>query len=93
MQGFLIERYWPSVTVDDVVELNDRLDESSSAEATFVGSLLVTDDEVVLIEFLAVDAAAALAVSRRARLRCDRIVAVTRLVGARGPHPGTQLGP
>ena len=79
MQGFLIERYWPGVTLHDVGALNDRLVASSTAAASFVGSLLVTGDELVLVEFLAVDAAAVLALSGRAALRCDRIVEVTRL--------------
>ena len=92
MQGFLIERYWPGVTLDDVAGLNDRLDASSSPAATFLASILVTDDEVVMVEFDAVDAAAVLEVSSRAGLRCDRIVAVTRLVSTRGHQSDTELG-
>jgi hypothetical protein len=79
VEGFLIERYWPGVTVDEVAGLSDRLVGLGSVDATFVGSLLVPADELVLFEFLAFDAQAALEVSRSAGLRCDRIVSVRRV--------------
>ena len=79
VEGFLIERYWPGVTLDDVAQLSERLLGLGSVDATFVGSLLVQGDELVLFEFLAFDEPAALEVSRSAGLRCDRIVSVRRV--------------
>jgi hypothetical protein len=79
VEGFLIERYWPGVTLEDVAQLSERLGRLGSVDATFVGSLLVPADELVLFEFLAFDAQAALEVSRSAGLRCDRIVSVRRV--------------
>jgi hypothetical protein len=79
VEGFLIERYWPGVTLDDVARLSERLVRMGSVDATFVGSLLVQADELVLFEFLAFDAQAALEVSGSVGLRCDRIVSVRRV--------------
>jgi hypothetical protein len=79
VEGFLIERYWPGVRLDDVAQLSERLVGLGSVDATFVGSLLVQADELVLFEFLAFDAQAALEVGRSAGLRCDRIVSVRRV--------------
>jgi hypothetical protein len=92
VEGFLVERYWPGVTLDDVGLLNTRLHEVSDSNAVFVGSILVSEDEVVLFEFRAADVDAVVAVSGRAGLRCDRVVPATRLVGGDGPHPGPELG-
>jgi hypothetical protein len=93
VEGFLVERYWPGVTADDVGELNARLDAFSGAAATFAGSILVPEDEVVLFEFRAVDADAVLALCRLAGARCDRIVPATHLLGEGGPEQGPELGP
>jgi hypothetical protein len=79
VEEFLIERYWPGVTLDDVARLSERLVGLGSVDATFVGSLLVQADELVLFEFLAFDAQAALEVSRSAGLRCDRVVSFRRV--------------
>jgi hypothetical protein len=93
VEGFLIERYWPGVTTDAVAALNGQLDASSDGDVTFVGSILVPADEMVLFEFLATDAQAVLEVSRHAGLRCDRIVSAVRLLPGRATHPGPELGP
>ena len=79
MQGFLIERYWPGVTLRDVGQINAQLEDAGNAEASFIGSFLVPADELVLFEFRASSAQAVLDLSERAKLRCDRIVSVTRL--------------
>lgn len=92
MEGFLVERYWPGVTLDDVGPLNLRLHEISDSDAAFVGSILVPVDEIVLFEFRAKDVDAVLALSGRAGLRCDRVVPATRLLRGDGPHPGPELG-
>jgi hypothetical protein len=92
VEGFLVERYWPGVTLDDVELLNDRLHEVSTDDASFVGSILVPEDETVLFEFRARNVDAVLAVSRLAGLRCDRVVPATRLLGDDRPHAGPELG-
>jgi hypothetical protein len=93
VEGFLVERYWPGVTLDDVGRLNTRLDQASSPVATFVASILVPTDEIVLFAFQAVDDRSVLAMSQQAGLRCDRIVPATHLLGDGGSHLGTKLGP
>ena len=92
MAGFLIERYWPGVTMDEVTKANELLSTASNADAVFVGSILVPTDEVVLFEFFGSDADAVLDLTHRAGLRCDRIVAVAHLPRG-GADPGTELGP
>jgi hypothetical protein len=79
VQGFLIERYWPGVTLQEVGRLNARLKDAGNADVSFIGSLLVPADELVLFEFRASSEQAVLDLSERARLRCDRIVSVTRV--------------
>jgi hypothetical protein len=80
MRGFLVERYWPGVTADDVRVVDDLLTRLSGAEAKFLASTLVLADEVVFFEFRAVDDAAVLALARRAGLPCDRLVSAERRV-------------
>ena len=92
VEGFLVERYWPGVTLNDVGLLNARLHEVSGSDASFVGSILVPEDEMVLFEFRARDVDAVLVVSGLAGLRCDRVVPATRLLDDDGPHAGPELG-
>jgi hypothetical protein len=80
MRGFLIERYWPGVTPADVRVVDDQLVRLSGADATFLASTLVPEDEVVFFEFRAIDGAAVLDLARRAALPCDRLVAAERRV-------------
>ncbi|HEY0871729.1 MAG TPA: hypothetical protein VGD55_15120 [Acidothermaceae bacterium] len=74
MVGFLVERYWPSVTAADVEAVGRRLTQLSTQDATFVASTLMPTDEVVFFEFMAVDEAAVLDLARLADLRCDRLM-------------------
>jgi hypothetical protein len=80
MRGFLVERYWPGVTSADVRVMDEQLARLSGADATFVASTLVPDDEVVFFEFRAVDDAAVLTLAGRAGLPCDRLVSAERRV-------------
>ena len=77
--------------MDDVWNANQLLSDASNADAVFVGSILVPTDEIVLFEFSGSDADAVLDLTRRAGLRCDRIVAVTHLPRS-GADPSTELG-
>jgi hypothetical protein len=78
MVGFLVERYWPGVTAADVDAVGERLTQLGGVDATFVASTLMSADEVVFFEFVAVDGAAVLELARRAELQCDRLVSAER---------------
>lgn len=80
MRGFLVERYWPGVTAADLRVVDDQLTRLSGAEARFMASILMLEDEVVFFEFRAVDGAAVLELARRAGLPCDRLVPAERRV-------------
>jgi hypothetical protein len=80
MRGFLIERYWPGVTAADLRVVDDQLTRLSGADARFLASILMLEDEVVFFEFRAVDDAAVLELAHRAGLPCDRLVPAERRV-------------
>jgi hypothetical protein len=71
---FLVERYWPGVGAADVRRL-DALLSTAVGDVTYVGSVLIPDDEVVLFGFRGRDEAEVRAAAVAVGLRCDRIVA------------------
>lgn len=72
MQGFLVERYWPGVAADDVRQVCARLDRGTDAGVTFLGGILVGEDEVALFAFRAPSPEHVTRACERAGLRCDR---------------------
>jgi hypothetical protein len=74
MGGFIVERNWPGVTETDVLAMGAALRRCESSDVTFLGSILVPEDEVVLFRFDATSALHVEAVGGRAGLRCDRVV-------------------
>ncbi|HEX4062227.1 MAG TPA: hypothetical protein VHY58_14520 [Streptosporangiaceae bacterium] len=100
MQGFLVERYWPGVTADDVREICARLDHGTVAGVTFLGGILVGQDEVALFAFRAPSLQHVTQACERAQLRCDRTLTAVhfpasadRPASAAGTHPADELGP
>ena len=71
---YLVERYWPGVTAADVRGLDAGL-LAATARATYMGSVLIPDDEVVLFAFRARNEDDVRAMATAVGLRCDRIVA------------------
>jgi hypothetical protein len=74
MGGFIVERYWPGVTVADVRLAEAALRAADGADSRYLGSILMPGDEVVLFRFDAVSAEQVAASGARAGLRCDRVV-------------------
>jgi hypothetical protein len=74
MGGFIVERYWPGVTVADVRLAEAALREAGGADTRYLGSILMPGDEVVLFRFDAVSAEQVAASGARAGLRCDRVI-------------------
>jgi hypothetical protein len=85
MGGFIVERYWPGVTEADVRQAAARVRASAGAGVRYLGSILMTGDEVVLFRFDAPGAPQVAASAERAGLRCDRLVPAVFLDG---PDPG-----
>lgn len=75
MGGFIVERYWPGVTEADVRLVGAVLRQVGGPTVTYLGSILIPGDEVVLCRFEAATPAQVKAVSELAGLRCDRLVA------------------
>jgi hypothetical protein len=76
VHGYLVERYWPGVSADEVREACLRLTASGSpATTTFLGAVVVAGDETVFFQFTALSGADVIAVCASAGLRCDRLVA------------------
>lgn len=99
MQGFLVERYWPGVTADEVGRICARLDRGTEAGVTFLGGMLVSEDEVALFAFAAISLQHVRQACERARLRCDRAVTAVHFsasarsqASADAAHPGRELG-
>ncbi|HEY1915424.1 MAG TPA: hypothetical protein VGH27_07590 [Streptosporangiaceae bacterium] len=97
MQGFLVERYWPGVTADDVRLICARLDRDAGDGVTFLGGILVSEDEVALFAFRAPGLEHVTQACEAAQLRCDRAVAAVHFLGpaagsAGRAHPGGELG-
>jgi hypothetical protein len=76
MGGFIVERNWPGVTEADVTAMATALRRSQTVDVTYLGGILIRDDEVVLFRFEAVSALHVEAAGGRAGLRCDRVVSV-----------------
>ena len=70
---YLVERYWPGVSPADVRRLDERLS-AAGGDVTYMGSVLIPDDEVALFGFRATDESDVRAAAAAVGLRCDRIV-------------------
>jgi len=75
MDGYLVERYWPGVSGDDVGEACRRVTTTDGPTTTFLGVIVVPGDETVFFQFAAVSEAAVSAACASAGVRCDRLVA------------------
>lgn len=75
-QVFLVERYQPGATLDDVRMSVARLDALSRRHRTVrhVSSTLVPAEEAIFAVFLAGDADAVVRLNHEAGLRVDRVV-------------------
>jgi hypothetical protein len=70
-----VERYWAGVSGAEVREACQRFTDTDSSATTFLGAVVVPDDETVFFEFTAVSRAAVSAACASAGVRCDRLVA------------------
>ncbi len=75
MHGYLVERYWPGVSDDNVREACLRVTATDGPTTTFLGVVVVPGDETVFFQFLAVSGAAVRAACASVGVRCDRLVA------------------
>lgn len=73
MGEFIVERYWPGVTVADVRLASAAL-QAGQGDVRYLGSILMPEDEVALFRFVAASAEEVLAATEPAGLRCDRVV-------------------
>jgi hypothetical protein len=75
VHGYLVERYWPGVSADEVREACLRITAGEDPATTFLGAVVVAGDETVFFQFTALSGADVIAVCASAGLRCDRLVA------------------
>lgn len=92
-QVFLVERYLPGATLDDVRAGVARLDAvlPSDGSVRHVSSTLVPSEEAVFAVFVADSADAVEALNRAAGLQVDHITLAVHMTG--GPNRGTSLIP
>jgi len=69
-----VERYWPGVTDTDVRAAGAALRAAAGAGISYLGSIVVPGDEVVMFRFDAVSIQRVAACGEQAGLRCDRVV-------------------
>ncbi len=85
---YLTECYWPAGGFPELAAATDRLRAATGSTSVgrgatgFLGSLLVPTDEVVFCLFRAQNPAAVTAVSERAGVGLDRVVACRGMAGA-----------
>jgi hypothetical protein len=72
-QTYLVECYWPGVTEDALATV--RATARDDADATWLESILVPEDEIVLCLFEGASVGAVEAAARRWRLPADRVIA------------------
>src|SRR5215208_107390 len=81
---FLVECFWPGVSIADVNELDRRARQVAQRSrrrgvaVRYLGSLLMPDDEVVLFEFQAPSAEVVAQTSTQAGLPFQRVVPAVR---------------
>ena len=85
MAFYLVERYVPSMTPDELAMAVARLDELSGV-ARHVWTVLVRDEDTCLSVFEASDADAVAAANARANFHLDRVVEVTSVEGGAAPE-------
>ena len=74
VQGYLVERYWPAVSAEEVREACLRLTATDGPATMFLGAVVVPGDETVFFQFTATSGAEVIAVCASAGVRCDRLV-------------------
>jgi len=75
VNGFVVERYWPGVTGEDVIALHTALLAARRPDVYYIGAVLMPGDETILLCFGAADAAPVRDAALAAGLRPDRIAA------------------
>lgn len=81
MALFLVERYLPGVSVDELCGALQRLpDAAAGTSVRYLGSTILTEDEACLCHFEAPSAAAVAEVNGRAGINIDRIVVAMSVV-------------
>ena len=81
MALFLVERYLPGVSVDELRGALQRLpDAAAGTSVRYLGSTILTEDEACLCHFEAPSAAAVAEVNGRAGINIDRIVVAMSVV-------------
>jgi Protein of unknown function (DUF4242) len=78
---FVVERYLPGVSVDELRSALERLpDAAAGTTVRYLGSTILTEDEACLCHFEAPSAAAVVEVNGRAGVDVDRVVAAVPVV-------------
>jgi hypothetical protein len=77
MAYYLVERYVPSMAIDDLMSAVARLDTSAYDGARHLWTVLVRGEDTCLSVFEAADARAVEAANARVGFRVDRVVEVT----------------
>ncbi len=75
MHGYLVERYWPGVSGDEVGDACQRLSATDGPSTTFLGAVVVPGDETVFFQFIGTSGAEVRSACASAAVRCDRLVA------------------
>jgi hypothetical protein len=76
---YVVERYWPGVSALDVAGLAERLSRATvtvGAAVTYLGSVLLLEDNVVQCRFDSSDVESVRVVNEAAGARYDRILLV-----------------
>lgn len=79
LRAFLVERYWPGISQDQLDDAEDRIRRAvgdlarAGARIRLVSSTLIPADEVVLMQFDAASEDDVIEASRRSRVRFDRM--------------------
>lgn len=85
MARYLVERYLPGVSEDELRSALHRLPQAAAGtEVRYIGSTILMEDEACLCHFEAPSAAAVAEVNGRAGITVDRIVAALLVVPPRG---------
>ena len=74
--SFVAECYWPDVHEEEVRALDQRITASLDDEVRYLGSVLIREDEVVLLHFEGT-AEAIRRVAERARVPYERLLEAT----------------
>ncbi len=76
-RSYLAECFWPGASRGDLEALNDRAVSGAVGEVTYLGSILMHEDEVVLCFFQGLSAEAVKGAARSAEIPFERVVEST----------------